>query len=160
MKVTSREIENYLKILEESPRLIASMIRDIDEARLKDKSGKEIWSVNDILAHLRSCADVWGNSIAAMLAEDIPMLPDIHPRKWIKGTNYLQLPFHESFQAFREQRERLLITLNGLAFEAWSRAAMIGGREHTVFTQARRMAKHEQEHCEQIESLLRNASQR
>jgi hypothetical protein len=103
---------------------------------------------------------VWGDSIDAMLAENLPTLPHIHPRKWIKETNYLELAFHESFQAFIKQRQRLLRTLEKLSFEDWSRAATIAGRNHTVFTQARRMAKHEHEHCEQIESLLQRVSRR
>jgi hypothetical protein len=140
------------QVLEETPRLIVEAVRDIDGARLQDKSHTKNWSVNEILAHLRSCADVWGDSIAAMLTENIPTLPELHPRTWIKETNYPALPFHESFQAFVKQRERLLITLRDLSFEDWSRAAMIAGRKHTVFTQARRMAKHEKEHYEQIES--------
>ena len=160
MKITPNEIEKYLKALEETPRSIARMTRNVEHARLHDKLEMKSWSVNDILAHLRSCADVWGDSIAAMLAANIPALPDLHPRKWIKETNYLELPFHESFQAFIRQRESLVITLKKLAFEDWSRAATIAGRKHTVFTQARRMAKHEQEHCEQIESLLEKVSRR
>jgi len=160
MKITPGEIEKYLKLLEETLHSIARAIKDIDAASLQDKPDEKIWSVSDILAHLRSCADVWGDSIAAMLTENIPTLPDLHPRQWIKETNYPELPFHESFQAFIKQRERLLITLKSLSFEDWSRAAMIGGRKHTVFTQARRMAKHEKEHCEQIESLLRSAARR
>ena len=35
------------------------------------------------------------------------------------------------------------------------RGAVILGRRHTVFTQARRMAKHEAEHMEQIAGLLK-----
>lgn len=160
MKITSGEIEKYLKLLEETPRSIARAIKDIDAVRLEDKPDEKTWSVNNILAHLRSCADVWGDSIAAMLAENIPTLPDLHPRQWVKATNYLELPFHESFQAFIKRRERLLLTLKKLSLEDWSRAAMIAGRKHTVFTQARRMAKHEKEHCEQIESLLRSTARR
>ena len=154
MKATPGEIEKYVELLEEMPRSITRTIGNIDDARLQYKSDRQSWSANDILAHIRSCADVWGNSIEAMLSEDTPMLSGIHPRQWIKETNYPELPFHESFQAFIKQRERLLITLRKLPFEDWSRAATIAGRKHTVFTQARRMAKHEKEHCKQIESLL------
>jgi len=46
--------------------------------------------------------------------------------------------------------------LKRLSVEDWSRAAIIKGREHTVFTQVRRMAMHENVHCEQIESLLQS----
>ena len=91
----------------------------------------------------------------SLLAEADPVLPDVHPRQRIKGTDYPVLPFRESFQAFADQREKLLITLRKLSFDDWSRGAMIGGRKHTVFSQARRMAKHENVHCEQIEELLK-----
>jgi hypothetical protein len=154
MKATSTEIATFLSLLEETPRLLAKLTKSIDEARLQRRTEKESWSVNDILAHLRACADVWGDSIDAMLAKEHPTVPYRHPRQWIKKTDYPQLPFHESLQAFTAQRKRLLKILKRLSFEDWSRAATIKGREHTVFTQVRRMAIHENVHCEQIESLL------
>ncbi len=120
-------------------------------ARVDNKS----WSVNEILAHLRSCADVWGTSIDAMLEQETPTLPNVHPRKWIKQTNYLDLDFHDSFKVYAAQRKKLLKILMKLPFKDWSRGAMIGGRIHTVFSQARRIAKHDTEHCDQIEGLLK-----
>jgi hypothetical protein len=156
VKVTEKEIQKALALLAATPVHVAALTQSIDDMRLQTRHDRQSWSANDILAHLRSCADVWGDSIEAMLTENLPTLPDLHPRKWIKETNYLELSFRKSFQAFIEQRERLLITLKRLSYEDWSRAAMIGGRKHTVFTQIRRMAKHEEEHCEQIESLLQN----
>jgi hypothetical protein len=158
MRVTEKEVEEALFLLAETPRRIANSTKGVEAVYLQTNHDKRSWSVNEILAHLRSCADVWGDSIDEMLTGNLPTLPDLHPRKWIKETKYPELPFHESFQAFIKQRERLLITLKGLSFEDWSRAAMIGGRKHTVFTQARRMAKHEKEHSEQIESLLASVS--
>ena len=91
----------------------------------------------------------------SLLAGVTPALPEVHPRQWIRGTNYPKLAFNDSFQTFTNQRETLLITLRKLSFDEWSRGAMIGGRKHTVCSQARRMAKHENEHCEQIEELLK-----
>ena len=154
MKITASEITTYLQLLTETPRRIAKAVKRFDDARLQFKPDHNAWSVNDILAHLRSCADVWGDSIEAMLTEENPTVPYRHPRQWIKKTDYLQLSFQESFQAFVTQRRKLLKSLKSLSFEDWSRAAIIQGREHTVFTQARRMATHENVHCEQIESLL------
>jgi hypothetical protein len=159
VKATEKEIKEALFLLAETPLRIAHLTKSIEKARLQERLDNQ-WSVNDILAHLRSCADVWGDSIDAMLTENIPILPDLHPRKWIKETNYLELSFHESFPTFVRQRQRLLMTLKKLSFEDWSRAATIAGRKHTVFTQARRMGKHEKEHCEQIESLLQRDSRR
>lgn len=159
MNATPAEIEKCLKLLTELPQRIAKATDGIDEAHLQFKADEKTWSVNDILAHLRSCADVWGDSVEAMLAEDNPKVPYRHPRQWIKKTNYLDLSFQESFQAFQVQRKEFLKVLKGLSFAAWSRGATIKGREHTVFTQVRRLALHESEHVEQIESLLQHSNE-
>src|SRR5574341_647252 len=108
MKATPSEIEKYLRLLEETPRRIVAVSKGIDESRLQFKPDKKSWSVNDILAHLRACSDLWTHSIYAMLAEHEPMFSDINERKWAKVTRYAELPFIESFQAFSLQRENLL----------------------------------------------------
>ena len=155
MNINPDEIEKYLDMLSVTSRRLTKATQGFEDVRLQYKIDKKAWSVNDILAHLRSCADVWGGSIEAMLAEDTPTLPYRHPRQWIKKTNYPMLLFHESFQAFRIQRNNLLNVLKNLSFEDWSRAAIIKHREHTVFSEARRMALHENVHCQQIEELLK-----
>jgi hypothetical protein len=156
MKATSAEIEKFIQILSETPLRIGQATKGLDEARLQFKSDKKSWSANDILAHLRSCADLWTHSIYAMLAENEPVFSDIDERKWARVTRYAELPFAESFQAFSLQRQNLLHVLKALPFESWERSALIFERRHTVFTQTRRIAKHEQEHATQIESLLQN----
>jgi DinB family. len=156
MKATPADIEKFVQILSETPSRISQAVKGLDEARLQFKGDKKSWSANDILAHLRSCADLWTHSIYAMLAENEPIFSDINERKWAKVTRYAELPFDKSFHVFSLQRENLLWVLKVLPFEAWERSALIFERKHTVFTQIRRMAKHESEHCEQIESLLLN----
>jgi DinB superfamily len=156
MKAIPEKIETYLKLLEQSPRRIASASKGIENANLQLKTKKEPWSANDILAHLRSCADVWGKSIQEMLVKDNPTLPYQHPRQGIRKTNYPELDFHTSLQAFTDQRRELLVLLKKLTLADWSRAATIKGREHTVFTQTRRMAVHEDIHCGEIEAILKS----
>ena len=155
MKATPSEIEKYLGIISETPLRIGQAAKGLGEERLRFKPEDESWSVNDILAHLRSCTDLWTHSIYAMLAENEPVFSDIDERKWAKVTRYTELSFSESFRAFLLQRENLLRVLKALPFESWERPAIIFERKHTVFTQVRRMAKHEGEHCDQIESLLK-----
>ena len=59
MKATPAEIKKYLQALEETPLVVARLSKSWDEARLQFRPDPQSWSVNDILAHLRSCADVW-----------------------------------------------------------------------------------------------------
>ncbi|HVN14186.1 MAG TPA: DinB family protein [Anaerolineales bacterium] len=155
MKATEAEIQKALMILEETPRRLFARTSNLRDANLHFSPDAKSWSASDILAHLRSCADVWTHSIYAMLAEENPVLPDINERKWAKVTRYAELPFAESLQAFSWQRANLLRVLKELPFESWERSAIIFERKHTVFTQTRRMAKHESEHWKQLEELLK-----
>jgi hypothetical protein len=155
MEANKDEIARILTTLQECPVRIEAATKKIAAMQLHARPDRESWSINDILAHIRSSSDVWGGSIERMLAEETPTLPDIHPRKWMKQTDYPQLDFHKSFKAYAAQRKGLLKILTKLSFDDWSRGAMIGGRIHTVFTQARRIAKHDSAHCDQIEGLLR-----
>ena len=153
MKATPASIQEFLALLSDAPRQLSSLVDKLDESHLHTAPAKKAWSAVEILAHMRSCADVWTFSIYAMLTEEQPVLPDINEQKWAKVTGYARLPIPLSLQAFTFQREELLRVLRGLPFEGWERSALIFERKHTVFTQARRMALHEQEHIGQIAQL-------
>lgn len=154
------DIQTWLTTLEATPRRIATAADGLENARLHFKLDKNDWSANDLLAHLRACADVWGGSMAQMIAQDHPTLRYVSPRTWIRKTNYPTLEFHPSLLAFTAQRETLVRSLKTLSIPDWSRgAAFTGttlGREETVFRYARRMALHELTHCEQMEALLKS----
>ena len=81
--------------LADAPRRITALTADITPAQLRTSPADDAWSANEVLAHLRACADVWGNHIAAILAEDMPERRGVNPRTWIKSTDYLELGFHE-----------------------------------------------------------------
>jgi hypothetical protein len=116
------------------------------------------WSANDVLAHLRACADVWGSCIAAIIAEERPTLRAINPRTWITQTDYRELEFRPSLHAFAAQRAELLAVLEPLPPESWSRAATVTGAgktlERTVLSYARWLAEHERPHVKQIARLV------
>jgi uncharacterized damage-inducible protein DinB len=132
--------------------------KTLDDARFYAKADEESWSANDILAHLRACADVWGNSILRMVEQDHPTLRYVPPRTYIRKTNYLQHKFRPSLQAFTRQRADLLKSLKALDPADWSRGATftatVRGREQTILSCAQRRAAHEREHCEQLANLL------
>jgi len=152
------EIASILSLLAETSTRINSATTGVDHSRLHYKSEENPWSVNDILAHLRACADVWGKSIQEMIARDHPTLRYISPRTWVRRTDYPDQDFEASLQVFTHQRADLLQTLRSLEAEEWSRGATFTGttrgREHTVMSYAQRLAQHENEHCKQILELM------
>ena len=156
MEITQQGIEKVFHLLSETPPRIAGATAGVAPALLTEKAEAQSWSVNEILAHLRACVDVWGETIDRMLTEDQPTLRHISPRTYLRKTNYVEIPFAESWALFVAERTALLAQLQPLTLEQWSRSATIKDRQHTVFSQARRMGLHEEGHCAQIEELMSN----
>ena len=112
------------------------------------------WSVNEVLAHLRSCSDVWGDAARA-IAEGATTLRALNPRTWIKQTDYPKTPFASSFAAYKSQREELVAFLTSLPDDVWARTATITGAgnplKRSVLDYADWIARHERSHFKQIE---------
>lgn len=159
MQTSPAEIDKILQRLEETPRRLALVMSQRQTVLLHDKVEQEEWSMDEILAHLRVCAEVWGKSILTMLAQDQPTLRYVSPRTVAKKRNYATQPYQESFQAFAKQRHDLLQALQALNQDGWSRGATFTGttrgREQTVYSYAQRIADHESEHLAQIDNLLK-----
>jgi hypothetical protein len=154
----SLTIEQVLVLLAETPPRLAALTAELAPAQLRTAPTDDEWSANDVLAHLRACADVWGNCIAAMIAEDTPTLRAVNPRTWIKKTDYCDLEFRPSLRSFATRRADLLAVLEPLPLEGWSRAATVTGAgkvlERTVLSYAQRLARHEWPHLKQIERIV------
>ena len=154
LKAVSGEIERHLAQLAETVPTILNMTSGLSADELSWSSGQKEWSVVAILAHLRACADVWSFSIYTMLTENQPVLPLIDERRWAKNLGYAALSFEVSMSAFTSQRADLLRTLRALDAQQWERTCQIEGRNHSVFSQMRRMALHEAEHGQQFQDVI------
>ncbi|GAC1396199.1 MAG: hypothetical protein NVSMB65_15360 [Chloroflexota bacterium] len=149
--------EQVLSLLAAAPPRIAALTAGLEPEQLHTTPPDGGWSVRDVLAHLRACADVWGDCIGAMLTHDAPTLRAVNPRTWIKGTDYVDQEFATSLQDFARQRAALLAILQPLAPDDWSRAARVTGAgavlRRTVLSYAQWMARHERPHLKQIQRI-------
>ena len=122
---------------------------------LDRRPSAEEWSAGEVLAHLRSCGDVWGGCLERVLAEDRPTIRAVNPRTWIGRTDYPQLGWSEHLPAFVAARTALLELLHGLAPADWERSALVVGAgrpvERTVLSYAAWLASHERPHLRQVE---------
>lgn len=152
------EIQALLTALSDLPQQIARIARGRGDEVLHRKPGPDAWSAQEIVAHLRACADLWGKSIDRMLSEDHPTIRYVSPRGWIRKTTYLQANFADSLREFSTQRARLHATLSRLAPRDWGRGATFTGttrgREATVLDYARRIADHEAIHMDQLRRTI------
>jgi DinB superfamily len=152
-------IEQNLAILRDTPGRFSDLTGGLTEAQLHACPAPGQWSVTEIVAHLRSCADVWGEAIEAIVAVDHPTIRAVSPTTWIKNTDYRELQFASSLHAYTRQRDRLLAVLGQLPDQGWSRTATVlgGGRplELTVHSYANRLARHERTHWRQVATTVR-----
>jgi DinB superfamily len=157
-------IDQVMDRLAEQPKEIARLTRGLPRTRLHRAPSRGEWSLNDVLAHLRSCSDVWGKYIATIIAEDRPRIRAMSPRTWIKRTSYPELEFAPSLRAFTKQRAELLVLLRRLPTTGWSRSAtMVGAgreREQTVFDYAQALADHERSHVKQMARIASGSARR
>ena len=151
-------MEQVLTLLAETPPRIATLTAGLVPAQLHTCPSQGEWSANDVLAHLRACADMWGNCIVAIIAQEKPTLRAVNPRTWIKKTDYLEQKFRPSLRAFAAQRIDLLAVLEPLPRKDWSRSATVTGAgkplERTVLSYAEWLATHERPHVKQIERIV------
>ena len=150
--------EQILTMLAAAPPRIAALTAGLQPAQLRTAPNPEEWSANEVLAHLRSCADVWGSCIATILSEDRPTIRAVNPRTWIEKTDYLEQEFSSSLHAFTAQRSALLAVLEPLAPEDWTRTATVTGAgkalERSVQFYAQWLATHERPHIKQIDRIV------
>jgi hypothetical protein len=155
---TSLTMEQILNLLSETPLRIPEFTMGLTEAQLHAAPSLGEWSAHDVLAHMRSCADVWGNSIMTIIQHDTPTIRAVNPRTWIKSTDYLDQKFQPSLRAFTVQRAELLALLVSLKPTIWSHSAIVTGAgsplKLTVQSYAQRLAVHERPHVKQIKHIV------
>src|SRR5687767_12929035 len=88
---TPLTIDQVLTQLTEQPKAIAALTAGLPRTRLHRAPSRDEWSINGVLAHLRSCSDMWGQYMATIIAEDHPTIRAMNPTTWIKRTNYLAM---------------------------------------------------------------------
>jgi hypothetical protein len=161
--VPSLTTEQILITLAEAPARIEALTAERTPAELRSAPNQDEWSANDVLAHLRACADMWGGSIVKILAEDHPTLRAVNPRTWIKQTDYLDQEFRPSLRAYTTQRAELMAVLESLPPEGWSRSATVTGAGavlvRTVLRYADSLVRHERPHIKQIARIVQTMNE-
>ena len=153
-------IEKILDILKQTLPRLATMTAGLTPDQLHTAPAAGEWSLNEVLAHLRACNEVWGGYyMMTLLAQDHPTIRAVNPRTWIKSTDYLEQPFSSSLRAFTRQRKRLLAVLEPLPPKDWTRTNTLVGAgkplQQTLLSHADGLARHERGHLKQMERIVR-----
>ena len=152
-------IDKILTILKETSPRLAKLTAELTPAQLHNAPSDGEWSVNEVLAHLRACNEVWGGYyITTILAQGHPTIKAVNPRTWIKNTDYLEQEFQPALRAFTRQRKKLLAKLEPLSPQDWMRTNTLVGAgkplQQTLLSHADGLARHERAHLKQIERAI------
>jgi hypothetical protein len=139
------------------PKLIAGIVTDHAESRLTWRPDPKAWSASDVLAHLRSCAEVRGKWIAAILDRDNPTLRAVSPRSAFR--KYVDRDVAVSLSEFTSERAALVKRLRSLDDADWDRTLTFTGASPrssvtTLTACAWGLVAHEKVHLQQFRDLL------
>jgi uncharacterized damage-inducible protein DinB len=153
----SREPKELTKALAAVPKLIAAILAGHEETRLTWRPDEKTWSVSDVLAHLRSSAEIRGTWIAAILDSDNPTLRAVSPRSAFK--KYVDRDVAVSLREFAQERAALVKRLRSLDEADWQRTLTFTGASPrstiaTVTACAWGLVQHEMDHLDQFRALL------
>jgi len=156
--------EKVLSMLRETPSRIAETFAGVELADLRAAPAPGEWSANEVLAHLRACADVWGDAIDVILSENDPVIRAISPRRWPRLVDYANQDARSSLRSFAAQRAKLVAVLERLSPRSWTRRATVKGAgkplTRTVLDYAQWLARHEQPHIDQIAKTIGSVTNR
>jgi uncharacterized damage-inducible protein DinB len=158
---SAAEVRETLRQLRATTPHLKRAATGLTDAQLQRHPENGSWSANEVLAHLRGCADVRGAWIARMLEDNAPMIRYASPRTGMRKGNYAAEEFGANLREFGRQRTALVKTLSALPLTGWSRAATLTGTspgwKQTVFEVAYGLATHELAHFDQITSAARQS---
>lgn len=143
----------FLTTLERTPSIMLEFADGFTDVQSRLSPTKDSWSMLDVLWHLRACDAVWVESIEKMLLENTPTIAYQHPNDWWKLNLVKTAEYFEILEQLRLKRDLLLERLHGLNQEDWLRNGFIKAREHSVYSQIRRLALHEAHHERQCLNL-------
>jgi hypothetical protein len=152
--LTSANVESVLRVLAGTAQELPLLAARLTEAQAVRPLEEGEWSLVEVIAHLRTSEEVSTHRIYWMLAADNPDLTLIHPHQLRKVMGYERHPIQRSLQEFLWRREDLLYVLRRLKPGDWAKTSMTGGRAHTVYSLARTVALHTEDHCGELARIL------
>lgn len=152
---TAAEVADLLDKLESAPGRYADLLRGRDEATLTARPAPDAWSPREILAHVRAGDDLLTGRIYIMLVRDNPPFHEVNERRWDEVAGYVEYPLDLLLDSYALRRRELLLMLRRIAHADWKRTAEHNKRGRmTVYTVAKHISDHEQEHLAQLEATL------
>ena len=147
------EIRPAVALLEKTPVLLETLLRDLPTELLTWKPAEDRWSISEVLAHLADIERTYAERVRRILAEDSPALQRYDQAR---AANYSQGTAAQHLAAFLSTRRDIAALLKGVPPSAGTRSAVHS--ELGTITLAQLLyewASHDLGHLRQIADLYR-----
>ena len=144
-----------MKVLAATPRELGRLIDGVSKKALSRRPAPDKWSVTEILAHLADSELVYGFRIRLILEAGTPPIQGTNQDLWAEFSDYSKHDPKVSLEAFRINRERLVLLLKSLPPRSWGLYGMHSERGKETVTRVMEMlAGHDLNHMMQIKERL------
>jgi hypothetical protein len=113
--VEKKQIENWIKIIEEFPEKLTAEVRDLEVADLQKQYRPDGWTIMQVVNH---CADSHMNSVMRFklaLTEDTPTIKPYHENLWAELSDSKGFPIESALNILEGLHERWVHLLKGLS---------------------------------------------
>lgn len=138
------------------PQKVKELIGGIDEEKLNVKYG-DIWSIREVITHLRDAQGVMEARIKLFLDQDNPILSSQNVFDWATKKEGQPPTTWDIYEMYTESRKNTLDDLESLQLQDWWKTGKHDEWGNiTIFEQVSYFIAHEMTHIGQILNLLQN----
>lgn len=153
---STRTIQPALLLLEKTPILLETMLRDLPEDLLRWKPAPERWSIADVIGHLADLEEVYADRTRRIVTEDNPMLQKYDATGTVVIGDYTRGSALENFASFARTRRATIILLRSIPADSGEREATHSELGNfTLHQMLSEWASHDLGHLRQIAELYR-----
>lgn len=149
-------LQPALALLEKTPFLLETLLRDLPEDLLHWKPGPERWSVAEVLGHLTDIEMLYADRTRQMVTEDTPTFAKFDPSSTVVAGDYTRGTAAHNLAQFSRMRRATIVLLRSIPADAGDREAVhqeLGAI--TLHQMLNEWASHDLGHLRQIAELYR-----
>jgi DinB superfamily len=149
-------IQPAVSLLEKTPFLLETLLRDLPDELLHWKPAADRWSIAEVLGHLGDIELVYADRIRRMVTEEGPRLQKFDPSATVVSGDYVRGSAAENLSFFLRARRATVILLRSIPPDSGEREATHSelGRI-TLHQMLSEWASHDLGHLRQIAELYR-----
>lgn len=152
----THSIQPALSLLEKTPFLLETMLRDLPEVLMRWKPKPERWSIAEVLGHLSDIEMVYADRTRRIVTEEAPMLQKYDGASTVVIGDYVRGSGSENLASFVQSRRATVILLRSIPADSGEREGTHSELGNfTLHQMLSEWASHDLGHLRQIAELYR-----